>query len=116
MAAFFGILVLMMLVIFLYFEFYQEACAVAGLYAFLNAGLTLLSLGLQIQPEGLGAVLASLLVSLFSAWLLWSRVNDLLYQTFSKSPVKTLPLGDEGLTGVGRFHFKKEGFKFDSPA
>jgi len=115
-AAFFGILVLMMLVIFLYFEFYQEACAVAGLYAFLNAGLTLLSLGLQIQPEGLGAVLASLLVSLFSAWLLWSRVNDLLYQTFSKSPVKTLPLGDEGLTGVGRFHFKKEGFKFDSPA
>jgi polysaccharide biosynthesis protein PelG len=115
LAAFFGILVLLMLVIFLYFEFYREACAVAGLYALLNGGLTILALQLRIQPEGWGAVVAALVVCSLSAWLLWTRVKDLLYQTFTKSPVKTLPLGHEGLTGVGKFHFRKEGLNFDSP-
>lgn len=106
-ASFFGILLLLTVVIYLYFEFYREACWMAALYLVLNGGFTALILWLNVDVAGWGAALASFLACLSSAWLLWQRVDDLLFRTFSKSPVETLPAGGE-LGGVGRFHFHRE--------
>lgn len=109
LASFFGIFVLLTIVIFLYFEFYNEACWAAASYLTLNTLLTVVGLYLPEKYYGLGAVLAGILGSAWSARLLAQRVDDLLYQTFSKSPVESLPSRPNELQGVGRFHFNKEG-------
>lgn len=107
LASFFAILLLLTLVIFLYFEFYREACTVAAGYALMNWSFCAVPLALGSDAHGWGAALASLVASLSAARWLWVKVDDLLFQTFSKSPVETLPLRAEHVPGVGRFHFVK---------
>ena len=109
LAAFFGIFVLLTIVIFLYFEFYKESCWAAASYLTLNGLFTAIGLFLPEAYYGWGAVLAGIIASAWSANLLRQRVDDLLYQTFSKSPVETLPSRPNELQGVGRFHFQKDG-------
>ena len=56
---------------------------------------------------GWSAALASVISCGVAAKVLWDKVDDLLFQTFSKSPVETLPERVKGIPGVGRFRVKK---------
>ncbi|MCA9776220.1 MAG: exopolysaccharide Pel transporter PelG [Candidatus Eremiobacteraeota bacterium] len=106
-AAFFAILLLLVIVLLLYFEFYREACFSAALYTVLNYTFTVLTILITSDLYGWGAALASCLAFLVAARILWVRVDDLLYQTFSKSPVETLPEKVKGIPGVGRYRVQK---------
>lgn len=106
-AAFFAIFVLLSVVIFLYFEFYREAFLCALLYFVLNGGLTAASLFGAPRYYGWASILAGLISAACSSWLLKNRVDDLLYRTFSKAPVKTLPHQSSHSYGVGEMHFDR---------
>lgn len=109
-AAYFSILLLLAVVLYLYFEFYREAFQVTALYALLNFTLSSFTLAWG-EYHGWGAALAAFIGCCSGLTLLWNRVDDLLYQTFSKSPVEILP---EKVNGVGRFGFQKEPVTFDA--
>ena len=102
-----AILLLLVIVLLLYFEFYREACFSALLYTVLNYVLTVLTILMSSDLYGWGAAVASCTAFLVAARILWVRVDDLLYQTFSKSPVETLPETVKGLPGVGRYRIQK---------
>ena len=109
-ASYFAILLLLVIVLFLYFEFYKEAFLSALLYTLLNYSFTVITMLISSEFYGWGAALASCIAFLVAARVLWVRVDDLLYQTFSKSPVETIPLKVKGLAGVGRFRIAKGEF------
>jgi polysaccharide biosynthesis protein PelG len=106
-ASYFAILLLLVIVLLLYFEFYREAFLSALLYTTLNFTLTILTLLISPEFYGWGAALASCVAFLVAARILWVRVDDLLYQTFSKSPVESLPGNARDIPGVGRFRLQK---------
>ena len=84
-----------------------KACLSALLYTVLNYTLTVLTILMNSDLYGWGAAVASCTAFLVAARILWVRVDDLLYQTFSKSPVETLPEKVKGLPGVGRYRIQK---------
>lgn len=111
-SSYFAILLLLIVVLLLYFEFYRDAFWISSIYAVLNYTLTTTTLLLSEGSHGWSAAAASFICCLIAARVLWVKVDDLLYQTFSKSPVETLPEKVRGIPGVGRFHVKKEKFEF----
>lgn len=114
-ASYFAILMLLVIVLLLYFEFYRDAFYISGGYAVLNFSLSCISVYTG-DYHGWGAALASLIFCLIACRVVWVKVDDLLYQTFSKSPVETLPDRVVGIPGVGRYRVKKGDFSFDVEA
>ena len=112
-ASFFSILLLLIVVILLYFEFYNEACFLTLSFTILNFDLSLGSLYLPQVFLGWGSTLAAFLSLGLGAVVLWVRVNDLVYQTFCKAPVETIPQRTRGIPGVGRFRLQKERLSID---
>ena len=114
-ASYFAILMLLVIVLLLYFEFYNDAFRITVAYAALNFTFAALSV-YRGDYHGWGAALASLICCIVAVRVVWLKVDDLLYQTFSKSPVETLPERVKGIPGVGRYRVKKGEFSFDADA
>ncbi|OGQ68098.1 MAG: hypothetical protein A3F89_01250 [Deltaproteobacteria bacterium RIFCSPLOWO2_12_FULL_50_11] len=87
LGAFLQGLLLILMNIYFYFEFYREALWVSIIFFLLNGILTLLSIKIGLAAYGYGYTGACFLSLIFAYLLLDSRLKDLEYWTFMTQPI-----------------------------
>jgi len=84
LAAFVQVLVLLLMIILLYFDWQREVAALCILFFLLNGGLTLLSLSWPTKIQGIGYLAATVITLIAGLIILDRRIDDLERDTFTR--------------------------------
>jgi len=88
LAAFSQVMLLILLIFLLYFDWQREAAVVSAVFLVLNALLTLLSFGLPSSYYGFGYLAACLVALVVGLTVFQRRVDGLEFETFTKQPMR----------------------------
>lgn len=89
LAAFAQVMLLILLIALLYFDWQQEVAALSVVFALSNVTLTVASFRLEEPLHGLGYLLACLVTLALGLVVFERRMTSLEYETFTKQPIRT---------------------------
>jgi hypothetical protein len=87
LGAFGQVMLLILLIFLLYFEWRREAAALAGLFLVLNTGLTVLTFSFGPQYYGFGYLVACVAALGVGLAIFERRMEDLEFETFTRQPM-----------------------------
>jgi len=88
LAAFAQVMLLILLIFLLYFDWQREAAITSAIFLVLNAVFTVLTFGLPSSYYGFGYLAACLVALVAGLTVLQRRVECLEYETFTKQPMR----------------------------